>query len=67
MNLRQATHHDLAQLAELRWISRIEEDGEVPRMSHEAFTSAFVRFFSEGIKSGERWIWLAVDEDTIVR
>lgn len=55
MNLRQATHHDLAQLAELRWVSRTEEDGEIPRMSHEAFTSAFIRFFTEGFESGDDW------------
>ena len=66
MEYRLARAADLRQLAELRWQSRTDEDGERPRHGHGEFTTSCEQFLREGLSSGARAYWLAVENDKII-
>lgn len=66
MEYRIARGSDLKQLAELRWQFRTDEDRERPRYSRSEFSSACERFLQEGLSSGTRAYWLAIESDEIV-
>lgn len=66
MEYRLARVGDLNRLAELRWRSRTDEDGELPLHSHSEFTGACERFLREGLSSGSHAYWLAVEDDEIL-
>jgi len=64
MDYRLARATDLGTLAELRWQSRTDEDGETPQCSHSEFTAACERFLLKGLTSSA--YWLAVEDNRIV-
>lgn len=66
MEYRLARIEDLSRLAELRWQSRTDEDGELPRHSRHEFAVACERFLHDGLSSGTRAYWLAVEDDKII-
>jgi len=66
MEYRQARIADLRQLAELRWRSRTDEDGEKPQHSHSEFVAACEQFLHEGLSTGSQAYWLAVESQEII-
>lgn len=66
MHYRMATEKDLAQLAELRWDFRAEDDAEQPVVSREAFVEACTEFLRRGLNSGYHTYWIAELEGEIV-
>lgn len=67
MRFRTATAADAAELAELRWIWRTEEDPERGvREDRAAFVERFTRFMVGGAIDGRWTAWVAEDGDRIV-
>ena len=65
IHFRTAELLDVQQLAQLRWNFRTE-DGEIPKVSFEAFVDAYDRWFRDGLDAGKRVHWVADDSGVIV-
>jgi GNAT superfamily N-acetyltransferase len=66
MEFRLGTEGDVTELAHLRWDFRMEGGDELPAVSKEEFITACETFLKQGLDSGSRAYWVAVDNSEIV-
>jgi GNAT superfamily N-acetyltransferase len=64
MNTRRAIAADIPRLAELRWLSSVEE--RAPSLSRDAFAAGFMSFASDALASGRWTIWVAEEKARVV-